>query len=178
MKKIVTILTSVLLLIICIFSLTACSKVPADYKDARTNLRNNGYYVSVGTNSYEATSIVYDVLDAAISYLESFEDLKKGVNLFYSFEEDVNDLLKDIDSCVFGISESGSGKDCLLIIYFDDAKALSEHYDIFANIFDLIIGSSWDGYDELLINNSDLSYGKSKNILFIGTKQAFKDSKK
>ena len=176
MKKIVTILTSVLLLIICIFSLTACSKVPTDYKDARTNLRDNGYYVSVGTNSSEATYLVYDVLETTISCLDNYEDMKKGVNLLYSFEEDVNDLLKDIDSCVFGISESGYGKDCLLIIYFDDAKALSEHYDIFANIFDLIIGGSFD-FGGLIIDNSDLSYGKSKNILFIGTKQAFKDSK-
>lgn len=177
MKKVVTILTSVLLLIICIFSLTACSKVPTDYKDARTNLRKNGYSVTVSSNSEEAAELAYYALHTAVFSLDDPSAINAGYSLLESFEEDFSDLIRDIDTCLVGISEEGDGEDMVLIVYFDDAKALSTNYDIFVSIFDLIMNNSFDS-DIFLTDTKDLSYGKSKNVLYIGTKQAFKDSKK
>lgn len=176
MKKTIVTIATIIVLVFSLLSLTACSKVPDNYKDVRSNLRKNGYDVEVGSNYEEALEIAYIVLDSMIYALDNEYSIEEGENFLSSFEEDYNDLIKDIDSCVVGMSEHGEGKDFLMVIYFEDAEALKTHYEIFVNVFDLLIDGTFDA-EETLVDNDDLEYGKSKNILYFGTKQAIKDAK-
>ena len=176
MKKTIITITTILVLLFSLLSLTACSKVPDNYKDVRSNLRKNGYAVEVGSNSEEALEIAYIVLESMIFGLDNEYSIEEGENLLSSFEEDYNDLIKDIDSCVAGMSENGEGEDFLMVVYFDDAEALETHYDIFVDVFDFLIDGTFDA-EETLVDNDELEYGKSKNILYFGTAQAFKDCK-
>ena len=63
----------------------------------------------------------------------------------------------------------------MLVIYFDDPKALENHYDTFADVFDLIRFGIFD-VNQTLIDSDNLIYRKTKNILYFGTEQAIKDA--
>ena len=176
MKKFIISTATILVLILSIFSLTACSKIPEDYKEVRSNLHRNGYDVLVGSTSKEAVDLSIELLFGLVYYLdEEYSSIEEGEILLSFFEEDYNALVKDIDYCVAGLSENGEGDDLLLVIYFDDPKALENHYDTFTDVFDLIrFGIFY--VNQTLIDSDNLIYRKTKNILYFGTEQAIKDA--
>lgn len=175
MKKFIISTATILVLLLSVFSLFACSKIPENHKDVRSNLRRNGYDVLISSDSEEAVDLAYDLLSGCIYSLDDEDSIEDGELLLLSFEEDYNQLVKDINVCVAGKSENGKGEDLLIVIYFDDSQALETHYDIFIDVFDLIIANTFNA-DEFPIDNSELKYSKTKNILYFGTEQAIKDA--
>jgi|GEM_PF-5382745 len=175
MKKFIIAIVTLLVFILSVLTLTSCSKIPKDYKDVRSNLRRNDYDVLVCSKSDEAVDLVSGLLHELVYALDDENSIKKGENLLSFIGEDENELIKDIDYCVAGLSENGEGEDMLLVIYFDDTEALETHYNSFVEIFDLIRSNIFN-VDEILVDNSDLKYRKTKNILYFGTEQAIKDA--
>ena len=176
MKKFTMTIAVILLSFFGTLSLVACARVPDNYKDARLNLRENDYDVLVGTESDESIDVASGVLFELIYSLEDEEEMEVGETYANFLGEDELELEKDIEYAIAGLSENGEGKDFLLIIYFEDSKALATHYDDFVNVFEFLINNTFDS-EVCLIENDDLEYGKSKNILYFGTAQALKDSK-
>lgn len=176
MRKKFFCILSLLLVVSCLLCLISCTKVSEDYKEVRTNLRSEGYQVFVGATSTEATELLSELLYSMVYSLDNEDAVERGEILLESFAEDYNDLVREIDVVVAGLSENGEGEDLLLAIYFDDKSGLGNNYDIFKNIFDFIKSSSFD-VEEILIDNNDLEYGKSGKIIYFGTPQAFEDAK-
>lgn len=176
MKRLIITIATILVLLFSISSLCACSKIPENYRETRSNLRQNGYDVLAGATPKEAVDLSVEILYGLVnSFDEEYCSIEEGEILLSCFEEDYTALVKDIDYCVAGLSENGEGSDILLVIYFDDSKSLENHYDTFVDIFDLIRFSILD-IDYTPIDSDDLIYHKTKNILYFGTEQAIKDA--
>lgn len=173
MKKTVLKITAVAMLLVYALSFVACS-VSQDYKEARANLRDNDYTVTVydkddviyPTHKYSyILEFLYDMLeeDVADEIVETYEDI----------ESDLAEIEKSIEKVVFAVNEDYD--EIFGAIYFEENKDAKEYYKLIEDILKVAKKEGLAYFRD--IRRDDLTYGVNGVVVYFATKEALKASK-
>jgi len=152
MKKIISMVLVVVMLVCSVATLVACG-VPSDYNDAKANLEEKGYEVEVITldAAIKAALIVYGAADVKVETMVIGLKDEEAINLVYCENKD------EADKLLGKIEE-----------FMNEAKeALDE----------MIEDKESDEYKEALAEIEDSKIGKSGTVVYFGTAQGYKDVK-
>lgn len=172
-KTILRVMTFAMILIIA-FGLVACS-VPHDFKEARSNLRDNEYTVTVYNKDDVVISNKYSlILGMLSSYVYDDEDTTKEINkIVDDIQNRILHLEKDLDKVLIAVDEDN--ENILFALYFEESKTAREYYDLIEEIFKIGKREGLEAFDE--IKKSDLTYGVTGAVIYFGTKDAVKASR-
>lgn len=170
-KTILRTMTFVIILIIAL-GLVACS-VPHDFKEARSNLRDNEYTVTV-YNKDVVISNKYSVILKMLSGYVYDEDTTKEIDkIVDEIQNRILRLEKDLEKVLIAGDEDY--ENILFALYFGESKTAREYYDLVEDIFAIGKREGLNAFDE--IKKSDLTYGVTGAVVYFGTKDAVKASR-
>ena len=151
MKKIISMALVLIMLVCSVATLTACG-IPADYNDAKANLEDEGYKVTVDTTALTINLMlgVFGVKDAKADAVLNGEKDDEGIILIYCEDKDSADAI--VEKLEAFIEEAKEEIDQL----FDDKD--SEEY-------------------KEAIAEFEVEIGKDGKVVYMATKQALKDVK-
>ena len=151
MKKIISMALVLIMLVCSVATLTACG-IPADYNDAKANLEDEGYKVTVDTTALTINLMlsVFGVEDAKADAVLNGEKDDEGIILIYC--EDKDSAAAIVEKLEAFIEEAKEEIDQM----FDDKD--SEEY-------------------KEAIAEFEVEIGKDGKVVYMATKQALKDVK-
>ena len=151
MKKIISMALVLIMLVCSVATLTACG-IPADYKDAKANLEDEGYKVTVDTTALTINLMlgVFGVEDAKADAVLNGEKDDEAIILIYCEDKDSADAI--VEKLEAFIEEAKEEIDQM----FDDKD--SEEY-------------------KEAIAEFEVEIGKDGKVVYMATKQALKDVK-
>ncbi|MBR6751544.1 MAG: hypothetical protein IKM01_04790 [Clostridia bacterium] len=175
MKNFITITATILVLTLALLSLTSCVKMPRDYKDARTNLKDNDYGVQGSSTPEESFILVTLVLEGMASSIKDQNSRLNALTLVDIIKSHSQEILADIKNVIVGLSNDGKGEDFVLLIYFKDKEAVERNNYYFTSLF-MVLQKNEIDYDTIPIYSDALIYGDANDVLYLGTKQGLKDT--
>ena len=151
MKKIISMALVLIMLVCSVATLTACG-IPADYNDAKANLEDEGYKVTVDTTALTINLMlgVFGVEDAKADAVLNGEKDDEAIILIYCEDKDSADEI--VEKLEAFIEEAKEEIDQM----FDDKD--SEEY-------------------KEAIAEFEVEIGKDGKVVYMATKQALKDVK-
>ena len=164
MRKIFNTLVASILLVVCLF-MVGCAKIPKDYKDARSNLLREDYYV-MDERDFEAFLEGVDFLGFALLYEEDYENLE---DRYYWLPEEL------VDEYKYGFEKGLVGTDegeIVILAYFEDSKTARKFYK---DVKELLQEVSESSYVEGFMNGRskiDIKFGRSGKVVYLGTENA------
>lgn len=173
MKKSILRVATLVMLFVLALSLVACS-VPHDYKDARRNLRDEGYTVEVGDKDDVVVSSNSAILSLMVMLLDADEDTAKEVEeIANDIEKDLADMETDLKKALTASDEDG--ENLLIACYFEDSKTAFEYYGLIKDVFEIIKREGIKNSNK--IRRSDITFGVTGCVVYFGTKDAVKASR-
>lgn len=173
MKKVVLSIVSIVLLLAMTFGLTACS-IMQDYKEVRSNLRDNDYEVE----TVDGEDIYYDADYSALldvfAYLLEYDVMIEHEDEIDELHPELGKLEKYIDKVIAAKDEDYES--LLFVVYFDDAEYANEYYELIEPFFQIAKNEGLD-HSEFDIAKDDLVYGKSGSVIYFGTNDALEIAK-
>lgn len=171
MKKILMKIATCIILIVCCLGVAACGEEKFDFDKARTNLKDNGYEVTVSKDAEEYTYDYYGI--EQVLYAES-EDGEEWMIIF-CFEK------SSVAKAFYAMEKEGYQEE------IDYCKKENKYYETVLKYHEDVISSDElleikdyikDNKEEIkeckeIIKNS----GRSGKYVWKGTKYAIKDSK-
>lgn len=167
MRKILKTLVASILLVACLF-MVGCTKIPKDYKDARKNLIEANYSVSVVSSLGDTKELTEDLMDLLFSYDdlallgEKYESLSEGV---------VDDYERDFEKAICAVSDG----EFIIIVYFEDKESAKDFYEDCEDFLEEV--SLLNYRDSLTGLNDGRFHGRSGKAVYFGTEGALEDLK-
>ncbi len=167
MRKILKTLVASILLIACLF-MVGCAKIPKDYKDARKNLIEANYSVSVISSLGDTKDMTEDLMDSLFSY----DDLDLLEEKYKSLSEGVLDEYeRDFEKAIC----AASAGEFIIIVYFEDKESAKDFYEDWEDFLEEV--SLLNYRDSLTGVNDERSHGRSGKAVYFGTEGALEDLK-
>ena len=177
--KIKTIIAIAAVIIIMTIALAiSSSSIPGDYKKLRQNLRDLNYEVETYLDKDDAL-MCFTMMVNSLTYYED-EDLEDEVDKIYenladtTNESDVEDIPKSVDCAVMAVDEYE--ENFIVVIYFDDSKYAKTFFEMCKPLLEFIKENGSDSYEFRNIKRDDFVFAQKDNIVYLGTKNAVKDS--
>ncbi|MBQ8434301.1 MAG: hypothetical protein IJX23_05825 [Clostridia bacterium] len=174
MRKTILKLTTIVMLFVLAFSLVACSVIPQDYKEARSNLRDNDYTVNVGDkddivdSDHEYSSVL-----EMITQLLEYDVIEENEESLEELHPELAEIEKDLDKVLAAFDEDQ--ENLLVIIYFEDASSAKEYFELIGDVFQIAKAEGLSS--EIDIRKDDLTYGVSGIVVYFGTQDALDAAK-